>query len=156
MDDVDKLSLLFDKVVKRVAKLKRNDPNFKHEKVWEKIKKILKPLDKYKMDGWKNIRKDIKESILDLPEYYYDDNGKRKITPEHFLMEQLRIPERQDPSLKEIIHIAFNAGLYKGSKKIDKEKDNMDDIKTYIRKEEIKKLADLLDDDVINGILGII
>jgi len=156
MDDVDKLSLLFEKIIERVKRLKKEDPKFKQEKVWKKIEKILKPLDKHKASGWKNIKKDLKESILDLPEYYIDGRGNKKITHEHFLMEQLRIPERQDPTLKEILHIAYYAGLYKGSKNINKEKDKMDNITTYVKKDGVKKLADLVDDDVVNGIMEIL
>ena len=155
MDNTDKIVKFFDRIVDRVEKLKRDDPKFDEDDIWKKIEDIIKPLEKKKIT-WKKMGKDLKKSILDLPEFYIDGFGKKhRVDFNHYLMEQIRLPEREDPTLKEVLKMAFNAGLKKGSMKGSKGSD-MDKLKYYVKKKEIDKLSTILDDNVMSQIVSVI
>ena len=155
MDNTDKIVKFFDKIVKKVEKLKRKNPQFNKGDLITKIEDIIEPLEKKKIT-WSRVEKDIKNSILDLPEYYVDGLGKNhRIDFNHYLMEQIRLPQRQDPTLKEVLEMAFNIGLKRGSMKGSKASD-MDKLRYFLKDREIDKLSTVLDNNVMSQILSIL
>ena len=83
---------------------------------WQPIKKMLEPLDKYSAEKWKKISKKVTRSIMLLPEYIINGyEEKRLIENNHFIIQQVRIPLKETPTIRKIVQVALNIGQYRGS-----------------------------------------
>jgi hypothetical protein len=52
-----------------------------------------------------------------LPEFYVDGHGGKRIDePNHFLIQSVRIPRADPPSLRKIIQVGLNVGQYRGTR----------------------------------------
>ena len=82
------------------------------------------------------------------PEFYINGHGKQEIIEvNHFLIQTVRIPTTEKPSLKKIMQIALNMGQFQGK----------NGTSNYITKKECEiKLEDILDSKHINNILKIL
>ena len=59
-------------------------------------------------------------------EYHINGHGNKEIIEtNHFLIQTVRIPKIEEPSLKKIIQIALNIGQYEGDTGIPIEKNNI-------------------------------
>ena len=153
-----KLELLFNAILDKSYQLRSKDPkHFDGLGFWQGIKKILEPLDKYSASKWKTLSKTKTKKIMLLPEYTingYDD----KIIDEnnHFIIQQVRIPVTDKPTIKKIMQIALNIGQYKGTSKNIKNNSikNMtyNNINQFIFKNDIVELSNYLTDDIVDSI----
>ena len=67
----------------------------------------------------------------------------------HFLIQTIRIPLKEEPSLRKIIQIALNVGQYTGS---GKPKEKWMNIDNYLTKDDICRINSKLNKEVINDI----
>jgi hypothetical protein len=150
-----KLELLFDIILDKSYQLRKRDPtHFDGKSFWQPIKTILEPLDNYSASKWKTLSKTKTKKIMLLPEYTI--NGyETKIIDEnnHFIIQQVRIPLQDKPTIKKIMQIALNIGQYKGTSQ-NKNITNItyNNINQFIFKNDIVELSKYLTDDIINAI----
>ena len=155
------LELLFDSVLEKSYKLRQSNPlNFDGQGFWQPIKKILEPLDKYNAKKWKQISKTKTRKIMLLPEYTINGYETKLINENnHFIIQQVRIPLQDKPTIKKIMQIALNIGQYKGTcmnKSMNTSKNikniSYNNINQFIFKNDIIKLSKYLTDDIVNSI----
>jgi len=149
------LELLFDSVLEKSYKLRNSNPlKFDGQGFWQPIKKILEPLDKYNAKKWKPISKTKTRKIMLLPEYFINGYETKQINENnHFIIQQVRIPLNDKPTIKKIIQIALNIGQYKGTNKnkfIYNIKFN--NITQFIYKTDIIELSKHISDETLEKI----
>lgn len=149
------LELIFNKVLRKSYLLRYKNPNnFDGKGFWQPIKKILEKFDKYQATKWKKISKSKTHKIMLLPEYTingYDE--KNIIENNHFIIQQVRIPLNEKPTIKKVIQIALNIGQYKGTNKgkfiYDIKFNNIDQ---FLYKKDVLDLSKHLKKNIINKI----
>lgn len=134
---------LFKQILLYVKKERYKDKNFDGLKFWRSIKPILAN-SKYEASKWKTIPIKYYKDVMLIPEYYVDGYGKTNLIEEHhFIIQTVRIPKKEKPSLRKIMQIALNIGQYLGhnTKNLLKYKT----IEKYISGKEINvKLSNIL------------
>jgi hypothetical protein len=125
-------------VIKKVSKEKRkNNLLFDGRKFWQPIKKILATTE-WKEIKWKKQSIKRYKLIMSLPEFYIDGYGNQNIIEEnHFLIQTVRIPQNEKPSLRKICQVALNIGQYQG---ITKKKIDNNNINYFLYKKDISIL----------------
>ena len=93
---------------------------------------------------------------MKLPEFYINGFGKTEIIEEnHFIIQTVRIPVTEKPSLRKIMQIAINIGQYLGHNKTNMLKKIK--IKDYIDSITINtKLVNVLDESDIKKLIKIL
>jgi hypothetical protein len=96
---MERLSGLFEIVVDGAFATRRANKSLDGRALWGKIKQEF---DCPKMAAWKEFEK--VEDILE-----FNDDGTMN-EPNHFLIQQCRIPATEPPTLTKILQVAFNVG----------------------------------------------
>lgn len=146
---------LFNELMHYVRKKRLNNKNFNGLKFWRSVKPILSK-SKYEAVKWKNIPERHYNNIMKYSEYYIDGYGKTYlIENHHFLIQTVRIPKTESPSLRKIIQIALNIGQYLAfNNKTIIKRVNIND---YINKKDSNtKLSDILSTKDITKIKNIL
>ena len=87
---------------------------------WKSIKDKLAIYDELQAPSWKSLPEDITRDVLSLPEYYILGNGEKVIDePNHFLIQQFRLPLQNKPTFRKIMQVALNAGQFHPNKNRD-------------------------------------
>jgi hypothetical protein len=146
------LEILFANVLEKSYKLRKKNPNnFDGQGFWQPIKKLLEPLDSYSAKKWRTISTTKTRKIMLLPEYSINGYENKLINEKnHFIIQQVRIPLNEKPTIKKIIQIALNIGQYKGisnNRFIYNIKFN--DITQFIYKKDIIELSKHIDDEIL-------
>ena len=97
------------------------------------------------------MEKSIKKrynTTMELPESFINGHGNNQIIKtNHFLIQTVRIPKNEKPSLKKISQVALNIGQYQGTTNKTIENNN---IKDYLLKSDCKiLLKDILEKNKI-------
>jgi hypothetical protein len=146
----ENLEIIFNHVLDKAYKLRKANPTkFDGQGFWQPIKKILEPLDIYSAKKWKKISKKLTKSIMLLPEYTINGYEEKSIIEfNHFIIQQVRIPLTEKPTIRKIIQIALNIGQYRGSggKMI------FDNIGKFIYRKDIVELSKHIPDDLVRNI----
>ena len=150
------LEILFNNVLEKSHILRKSNPTkFDGQGFWQPIKKILEPLDSYNAKKWKTISKTKTRKIMLLPEYTINGYETKLINENnHFIIQQVRIPLNEKPTIKKIIQIALNIGQYKGTCNnnfIYNIKFN--DITQFIYKSDIIELSKHISDEIVAKII---
>ena len=143
---------LFIKILLYVKKKRNNNKNYDGLKFWRSIKPILNN-SKFKAKKWKKMEKKYYNNIMKLPEFYINGFGKKEIIAEnHFIIQTVRIPVIEKPSLRKIMQIALNIGQYLGHNNTNTLKKNK--IKDYVDNMTMNtKLINVLEESDIKKIL---
>ncbi len=131
--------------------MKKNNSEYYGKAFWQPIKQICEPLDNISATKWKKIKSSDVNKIMGLPEYTIDGNENKKIIElNHFIIQQVRIPLKEKPTIKKILQIALNVGQYKGLNK-GKYRYNirLNNITEFVTKTNITKLSTYIDDNMI-------
>ena len=158
-----KLEILFNNVLHKSYQLRKENPNtFDGKTFWQPIKKRLETLDNHSASKWKTLSKTKTKKIMLLPEYTINGYETKQINEKnHFMIQQVRIPLQDKPTIKKIIQIALNIGQYKGTNKtknISKTKTKnsnsikYNNINQFIYKNDIIKLSNYLTVDIVDEI----
>ena len=108
------IETLFDQIRKIAKHKNQTDVSFDGKKFWQPIKIILSD-STWKATKWKKQSKTKYEEIMNMPEFFINGYGNNiKIPENHFLIQTVRIPTNEEPSLKKICQIALNIGQYQG------------------------------------------
>lgn len=88
--------------------------------------------------------------MLPLPEYTINGYEEKIIIENnHFIIQQVRIPLTEKPTIRKIIQIALNIGQYKGSGG----KMNFDNINQFISQKDIVELSKHNPNDLFRKII---
>ena len=91
------------------AKNKRN-PHFDGRAYWQPIKRILAELT-WQASKWRTIPIRYTSKIMSIFEFGIDGNGRKiMIEKNHFIIQTVRIPTNERPSIRKIMQIALNIG----------------------------------------------
>ena len=153
-----KLEIIFDKVLEKSYSLRKNNPtNFDGQGFWQPIKKLLEPLDHYHAKKWKKINKNKTRKIMLLPEYSINGYEDKLINENnHFIIQQVRIPLKEKPTIKKIVQIALNIGQYKGTNQGNFVYGvKFTDILQFIYKNDIMELSKHISNDIVDSINSI-
>jgi len=148
------LELLFDSVLDKSYKLRKSNPlKFDGQGFWQPIKKMLDPLE-YSAKKWKKISKTKTRKIMLLPEYLINGYETKQINENnHFIIQQVRIPLNEKPTIKKIIQIALNIGQYKGTNNKNFIYNiKFDNITQFIYKTDIIELSRHISDETVEKI----
>ena len=154
-----KLEYLFNIVRDKSTELRgKYRDEFDGKGFWQPIKKILAKVNINALD-WKKISQDIVESIMTLPEYYKNGYGDEHIIEtNHFLIQQVRIPTTELPSLKKIVQLALNIGQFYGMndvalmERINYDSLNLNKLSRYVTKKDIQHISSKISDSLISSI----
>ena len=154
----ENLEIIFNCVLDKAYKLRKANPTkFDGQGFWQPIKKILEPLDKYSAKTWKKLSKKLTKSIMLLPEYTINGYEEKIIIENnHFIIQQVRIPQIEKPTIRKIIQIALNIGQYKGSKvkPYNISGIGLNNIEQFIYRKDIVELSKHIPDDLVRKISG--
>ena len=149
------LELLFDNFLEKTYKLRKANPTtFDGQGFWQPIKKILEPLDGYNAKKWKKISKIKTRKIMLLPEYTINGYETKLINENnHFIIQQVRIPLNEKPTIKKIMQIALNIGQYKGINNNNFIYDiKFNDLTQFIYKSDIIQLSKHITEEMVKKI----
>ena len=148
----ENLEIIFNSVLDKAYKLRKANPTkFDGLGFWKPIKKLLEPLDIYSAKKWKKIPKKLTKKIMLLPEYTINGYDQKSIIENnHFIIQQVRIPLNEKPTIRKIIQIALNIGQYRGSGA----KMIFNNIGQFIYWKDIVELSNHIPDDLVRKISG--
>ena len=105
---------LFEQIRKVVKQKREIYDSFDGKKFWQSIKTILAK-SSWNATKWKTQSKTNYEKIMSMSEYTINGYGNTEIIEKnHFLIQTVRIPENEEPSLRKVCQIALNIGQYQG------------------------------------------
>ena len=143
------LKKIFNLVLHSARELRRNNLHADGLKFWKPIKNVLSEYDGIKASSWKHIKKQH-HTILNLPEYYIDGLGNQNIIEKnHFLIQTIRLPLTEKPSLRKVIQVALNIGQYTGS---GGKKQEWMNLECYLTQDNIAKISRQIPSDVYDRI----
>lgn len=143
------LNKLFTLVEKKSHELRKKNPKADGLKFWKPIKNELSKYDNLKASQWKKLKKKY-HNVLLIPEYTINGNGEQTIIEvNHFLIQTIRIPLNEEPSIRKIIQLALNIGQYTGS---GGKKEEWMNLESYLTKENIQKLNEEIPNELIQSI----
>jgi hypothetical protein len=107
---------------------------------------MLEPLDEYSAENWKTIPEKLRNPIMLLPEYIINGYGEQSlIENNHFIIQQVRIPLKEAPTIRKIVQVALNIGQHRGSGG----EIIFNSIDNFIRKKDIEKLSKYISDELV-------
>ena len=145
------LEQLFNIVRDKAKYNKKNVKKFNGQAFWQPIKNIL---EKSKWYGtWKKVPKALYSETIKLPEYYINGLGQTKIIESnHFIIQTVRIPQKELPSLRKVIQIALNVGQYTADHHLDRT-----ELKDYIMTKECNiQLDKILNKSEIHALIKVL
>jgi hypothetical protein len=159
------LELLFDTVQQKSKELRENDIKADGLAFWQAIKPTLLKYPNIKAtQEFKKMDSKMTSIILDLPEKIINGHEiETMIQVNHFIIQCVRIPIKDQPNLQKILQIALNIGQYLGH--VSKSDHGVDPeidryirslkLSDYINDEDISKINEKLSEDIISRILSI-
>jgi len=158
-----KLEIIFNAVKTKSHQLRHKYPNFDGRAFWQPIKKELAKLNTndFVASHWKPISKVLVHKIMSVPEYQRNGYGNEQIIePHHFLIQQVRIPTTEKPSIRKIIQLGLNIGQWYGKpdkslmKELKYETLNLNKLSRYVSKKDIEKISKNIPDESIQNIMN--
>jgi len=108
------IETLFEQIRKIAKQKRKTNASFDGKKFWQPIKRILSE-SSWKATKWKKQSKTKYDKIMSMPEFFTNGYGNTKILEKnHFLIQTVRIPKNEEPSLRKVCQIALNIGQYQG------------------------------------------
>jgi hypothetical protein len=146
---------LFDLVKKKSMMLRLNNPKADGLSFWKPIKETLGRYD-IVASGFKVLDPRLTSSIMSLPEKIINGYGQEKmIELHHFMIQAVRIPIKEKPTLQKILQIALNLGQYEGLVGEPDIRLVSLDIKDYLEVDDIVEINKKLTDEVMDTIVRI-
>ena len=158
-----RLEIIFDAVKIKSYQLRHKYTIFDGQAFWQPIKKELAKLNTndFVASHWKPISKDIVHKIMSVPESFKNGYGEEIFIEEHhFLIQQVRIPTTEKPSIRKIIQLGLNIGQWYGKpdkslmKELKYETLNLNKLSRYVSKKDIEKISKNIPDESIQNIIN--
>ncbi len=116
---------LYNCIVDNASKLRLKNSKADGLFYWTKLKKILEPISHLKASKFLDIDEATYQRFMKLPEKQIDGFGNTyMIEINHFVIQLVRIPRNEEPSLIKIMQLAYNYSQYIGSQEILLKKSN--------------------------------
>ena len=148
-----KLIKLFN-LVKSVSKqINKKNPNVNGLAFWQPIKAMLDIPGKAKK--WKKIPAHILKPVMNnIAEYHVNAKKEEQLVEHaHFIIQTVRIPLTENPTIRKIIQIALNIGQCQGKgSKYDVYLKNRTRITDYISNEDINQLSSQIPDSTMKQV----
>ena len=146
---------LFDLVRKKSMVLRHNNSKADGLAFWKPIKETL---GRYNIvaSKFKEIEPRLTAAIMELPEKIINGYGEEKmIELHHFMIQAVRIPIKEKPTLQKILQIALNLGQYEGL--VGEPDDNIVslDVKDYLEADDIVHINEQITDEIMDCIVRI-
>jgi hypothetical protein len=157
---------LFDLVRKKSMMLRHNNSKADGLSFWKPIKETLGRYD-IVASKFKEIEPRLTAAIMELPEKIINGYGEEKmIELHHFMIQAVRIPIKEKPTLQKILQIALNLGQYEGLVgEPDKSRSSQAtlmgirlvslDIKDYLEADDIIHINEQITDVIMDTIVRI-
>jgi hypothetical protein len=108
---------LYDCVVKNATNLRVRNSKANGLFYWSLIKEILTPISHIRAEAFLPIDKETYQSFMALPEKTIDGYGNITMMElNHFVIQLVRIPHNEQPSIIKILQLAYNYGQYVGTR----------------------------------------
>ena len=148
------LTKLFNDVRKTSYYINKKNRNVDGFKFWQPIKKILGRIDGKASKWIKQNNKLTRYVMNEIPEFVIFPNKKEQIIEHnHFIIQTIRIPLQEKPTIKKIIQVALNIGQCKGyGTKYNHLLKNRTKITDYVSHKDIVRLSKLISKEDIHTI----
>jgi len=145
---------IFDKVREKARELRMSNPNADGLAFWRPIKAVLSKYTHITASRFKKLDSSLTSRIMILPEKCIDGYGEEHmIELHHFMIQAVRIPIQEQPTILKIIQIALNLGQYEG---LMKEKAELHlDLDDYIEDHDIKEINTKITEEIMMEIIRI-
>ena len=152
------IETIYNCIVTHATKLRLNNTKANGLYYWIQLKSLFASIAYISANAFIPIEKDIYQRFMSLPEKTIDGYGNiSMIELHHFVIQLVRIPHNEKPSIIKILQLAFNYGQYLGSREILLTKsvtfngiENVNTIYKFISIEDIQKIDSELDQHNIN------
>lgn len=159
MKNLPKLELLFNLIVnKSKAERKKNPDDFDGLGYWRNIKGLIP--DNISASKWRKISSKLTNEIMNFPEEQTLGNGKKEIIENnHFIIQQVRIPHTEKPSLRKILQVGLNVGQWLGNpnpkiyKQVNYNQTELHLLSKYLDKKDIRNISEKIDDELMKKLI---
>ena len=146
---------LFDLVRKKSMMLRHNNSKADGLAFWKPIKETL---GRYNIvaSKFKEIEPRLTAAIMELPEKIINGYGEEKmIELHHFMIQAVRIPIKEKPTLQNILQIALILGQFEGL--VGEPDDNIVslDVKDYLEADDIVHINEQITNEIMDSIVRI-
>ena len=147
---------LFDLVRKKSKMLRENNNKADGQAFWKPIKDTLARYSDITASKFKQINPELTSDIMALPEKVINGYGEEKmIELHHFMIQAVRIPIKEKPTLQKILQIALNLGQYEGLVEQPDPRLMLLDLIDYLTIGDILELNKKITDEVMEDIVRI-
>jgi hypothetical protein len=147
---------LFDLVRKKSRLLRQNNSKANGLAFWKPIKETLSKYSDIVASSFKVLDPRLTSSIMSLTEEVINGYGEKTLIElHHFMIQAVRIPIKEKPTLQKILQIALNLGQYEGSVQQPDENIVSLDLGDYLEKEDIVEINKKITDEIMDTIVRI-
>lgn len=153
---LNRLQSLFDLVRKKAMMLRRINPSADGLGFWKPIKETLSRYSDISASKFKELDPQLTLEIMSIPEKIINGYGEEKmIELNHFMIQTVRIPIKEKPTLQKIMQIALNLGQYEGLESNSNHNLNIVtlDLDDYLEADDIVKINRKITDEVMMDVL---
>lgn len=152
------METIYNTIVGRAANLRSTNPKANGLLYWTHLKKLFAPIAHISASEFIPIDKETYHRFMSLPEKTIDGYGNVTIIElHHFIIQLVRIPHNELPSIIKILQLAYNYGQYVGTREKLLTKsgtfngiENVDTIYKFISVEDIQHIDQELKKNGIN------
>lgn len=147
---------LFDLVRQKAMMLRLNNPKADGLGFWKPIKDALSKHSDIAASKFKELDPHLTSQIMSIPEKIINGYGEeRMIELNHFMIQTVRIPMKEKPTLQKILQLALNLGQYEGLEpKPDRNITSLD-LNDYLEKDDILEINKKITEEVMDSIVRI-
>jgi len=142
------IETIYNCVVKHATELRLNNTRANGLVYWKLLKELLAPISHISAEAFLSIDKETYQRFMALPEKTIDGYGNiTMLELNHFVIQLVRIPHNEEPSIIKILQLAYNYGQYVGTREKLLTKsgtfngiENVNTIHKFISQEDIEKV----------------
>ena len=154
--NINLLQVLFNLVRKKAMMLRLANPKADGLGFWKPIKDVLAGYSDIVASTFKELDHELTLEIMSMPEKIINGYGvEYMIELNHFMIQTVRIPIKEKPTLQKILQLALNLGQYEGlESKPDRNIVSLD-LKDYLEEDDIKEINRKIKGEVMESIVQI-
>ena len=142
------IETLYNCIIGCAANLRSTNPKAHGLVYWKLLKELLAPISHISAEAFLPIDKETYQRFMALPEKTIDGYGNiTMLELNHFVIQLVRIPHNEEPSIIKILQLAYNYGQYVGTREKLLTKsgtfngiENVDTIHKFISVEDIQHI----------------
>ena len=152
------IETIYNCVLKHATELRLNNTRANGLLYWTRLKSLFASISYIRVNAFIPIDKDTYHRFMSLPEKTIDGYGKiTMLELNHFVIQLVRIPHNEQPTIIKILQLAYNYGQYVGTREKLLTKsgtfngiENVDTIYKFISMEYIELIDHELETNGIN------